>query len=231
LTGPRAEVEEAFRKAEAMATEALQEGAYRSAVKILFRGAFKPLYDLIARNAEQIARNEEMIAKNNEQLDRLVRAIGELRGVVDRNAEEAARAEREARRLRGETGRLRGVYVEIKVGNALKDWFRVHAPEYHVSMWHGAGCDVVITGRGMMAAVEVAVIPKLEDLRQLKDGIGALKEEWGRKPDLLVVFSQSGVVPEEVAKQAEKLGVKIVRGLRELKRLLDHQRSESDVQT
>ena len=76
-------------------------------------------------------------------------------------------------------------------------------------------------GKGVLAAVEATVRPKVEDVDQLIAGAGIVKLEWGRKPDLLVIYSYSGEVPEEVAEYAADEGVKIARGPRELKKLLD----------
>jgi len=43
-----------------------------------------------------------------------------------------------------------------------------------------------------------------------------------------VVWSESGVVPEDVAKYAAERGVRIVRGPRELRELLDRLAEERD---
>ena len=178
--------EEALARAEAVVLEAVRKGDYEAAARILFREAFKPLYELVAENAKRIAELTE-----------------------------------DVRRLLGETARLRGRDVEYRVGLMLKDWFRRHAPDYEVFMWSGAGGDVIIEGRGVLAAVDIAITPKLEDVRRLKDGVGAVKSAWGRKPDILIIYSQSGLIPVEVAEQAHKMGVRIVKGPVEVKKLMD----------
>jgi len=50
-------------------------------------------------------------------------------------------------------------------------------------------------------------------------------DDWGRKPDLLIVYSRSGVIPKRVAKIAEKMGVKLTRRPADIKRMLDLQSS------
>ena len=53
------------------------------------------------------------------------------------------------------------------------------------------------------------------------DDVEAVENEWGRAPDVLVIYSYSGIVPDDVADYAARAGVRIVKGPRELKRLLD----------
>jgi len=48
-----------------------------------------------------------------------------------------------------------------------------------------------------------------------------LRRPGGREPDLLIIWSESGVIPEGVAEYATKRDVRIIGGLRELKKLLD----------
>ena len=104
----------------------------------------------------------------------------------------------------------------------LTDWFGKHAPGYKVYDWPmRREPDIIIEGRGVLAAMEATVRPKVKDVNQLIAGAGIVKLEWGRKPDLLVIYSYSGEVREDVAEYAVKKGVKIARGPRELKKLLD----------
>ena len=84
----------------------------------------------------------------------------------------------------------------------------------------------MIEGCGVLAAVDVVVKPG--DVDQLKKGMGAIKTRWGRKPDLLVIYSQSGVVPKDVARYAAERGVRIVRRPGELRELLDRLAEERE---
>jgi len=147
--------------------------------------------------------------------------IVELAEKVLENSEKISKLSERVDRLLGDGGD-----VGLKVGLMLKDWFRRHAPEYEVFMWGGAGGDVLIEGRRVLAAVDIAVVPKVEDVRQLKDGVGAVEEGWGKRPDLLIVYSQSGVVREDVARYAGELGVFVVRRPADVKRLMDEASKE-----
>jgi hypothetical protein len=125
--------------------------------------------------------------------------------------------------LLGETGRLRGRDIELRTGLMLQEWFRRHAPEYEVFIWDGAGADLLVEGKGVLASIEITIKPKAEDIRQIKSGVGAVMDDWGRKPDLLIVYSRSGVIPKKVAEIAEKMGVKLARRPADIKRMLDLQ--------
>ena len=118
-------------------------------------------------------------------------------------------------------GELRERLTELIVRAFLRDWFRRHAPEYEVIYWDGMGADILVEGRGVLAAIDIAITPKEEDVEQLKAGASAIAEKWGKRPDLLAVYSQSGVIPPKVVELAEEKGVFVLRSPRRLKELLD----------
>lgn len=191
------EVEAALKRAGDLLNELIRQGDYGGAVSLLFKEAFKPLFRLVADNAK---------------------SISDLRASLE--AEREIRA-REDARLSGAIGELRGRLAELTVRAFLRDWFRRHAPEYEVIYWDGMGADILIEGRGVLAAIDIAITPKEEDVEQLKVGAGAIAEKWGKRPDLLAVYSQSGVIPPKVVELAEKKGIFVLRSPRRLKELLD----------
>ena len=196
-----AEVEKAIAQAEETAVELVRLGRVEDALRCVFgaiREALRPLVESIDR-----------LTKNVDKLTADVEAL--RRGL-----------ELEAHMRRSEVGAVRGEVVELRGMRGLADWFEEHAPEYKVRGWPmRRGPDLVVEGRGVLAAVEATVRPKAEDVDQLIAGAGIVKLEWGRKPDLLVIYSYSGEVPEDVATYAAERGVRVVRGPRELRALLD----------
>ncbi len=202
-----AEVDEALENAEKVILEAIKNKDYEAAAEIAFKRLFQPIYETLEMNSKQIA-------KNSEQIDKLTEKI-------NKNSEQIDKLTKNVNRLVGETGWLRGLVVEQKVYWMLAGWFNWMAPEYELIQWDGLGGDVVIRKNKFLAAVDIAVTPKIEDIVQLKNGMGAIKDLLGKKPDLLIVYSRSGIIPEEVLRYAERQGVKLVRGPRELKEVLD----------
>jgi hypothetical protein len=154
----------------------------------------------LIKNTENIAKLTEKVDKNTENIDKLTENV---------------------KKLLGETGRLRGRDVEFRTGLMLQGWFRKNAPDYEVFIWDGAGADILIEGRGILASIDIAIKPKIEDVRQLKNGIGVIEENWGRKPDLLIIYSRSGIIPKRVADFADRMGIKIVRKPAEIRKILD----------
>jgi len=227
-------MEEALKKAEDVVLEAIRRGKYEEAGRIVFRDVFKPLLDLIFhiereidRNTKNIAELTEKVEKNTENIDKLTEKvdrntenIAKLTEKVDKSTENIDKLTENVKRLLGETGRLRGRDVEFRTGLILQGWFRKNAPDYEVFIWDGAGADILIEGRGILASIDIAM-PKIEDVRQLKDGIGVIEEDWGRKPDLLIIYSRSGIIPKRVADFADRMGVKIVRRPAEIMKILD----------
>ena len=173
-------------------------------------------------NAKLSARINEVDTKLSARIEevdtRLSARIEEVDARLGRRLEQLAES---VSKLVGEVGRLRGWETEIKVGRMLTDWFRRKAPEYDVIWWTGQGADLLVEGRGLLAAIDITSVPKAEDVWQLKRGVGAIRAGWGKTPDVLVIYSHSGVVPDDVAKLADELGVKVVRGPLELKAVLD----------
>jgi len=227
------DVEEALKVAGRAVAELMEEGRFVEAAEVLFEKALAPLFELVRKNAEQMAemdarlsaKIEELSAKIEETNARLSARMEELSTKIEEvDARLAARMEQlsdAVSRLVGETGRLKGWEVEIKVARMLVDWFKRRAPEYDVIWWAGPGADLLIQREGLMAAVDITAVPKEEDVWQLKRGIGAVKAAWERTPDVLIIYSHSGVVPEDVAELAAQAGVEIARAPGELKAILD----------
>ena len=201
MSGVRRALKEA-RGAVAMMVERGDYGAAIEALAVTVDKAFSRLGEALVKSMRELREN----------IDKLTADVEELRRSL----------ELEVHMRRSDVGALRGEVVELRVIRGLADWFVRYAPEYEVRGWPmKRGPDLIIEGKGVLAAVEAAVRPKMEDVDQLIAGAGVVKMECGRKPDLLVVYSYSGEVPGKVAKYAAEKGVKIARGPRELKELLD----------
>jgi len=215
LAGARRALKEA-KETIALMVERGEYGAAIEALAATVDKAFSRLGEALVESVrdlhESVGRLAESMMEQRENVDKLTVNVEELRRSL----------ELEARMRRSEVGGLRGEVVELRVIRGLADWFEEHAPEYKVRSWPmRRGPDIIVEGRGVLAAVEATVRPKAEDVEQLIPGAGVVKLEWGRKPDLLVIYSYSGEVPGDVAEYAAERGVKIVRGPRELKKLLD----------
>ncbi|RSN76117.1 hypothetical protein D6D85_05010 [Candidatus Methanodesulfokora washburnensis] len=214
-------MEEALKKAEDVVLEAIRRGNFEEAGRIVFRDVFKPLLDLIFHIEKEVDRNTENIARLTEKVDKNTENIAKLTEKVDKNTENIDKLTENVKKLLGETGRLRGRDVEFRTGLTLQGWFRKNAPDYEVFIWDGTEADILIEGRGILASIDIAIKPKIEDVRQLKNGIGVIEENWGRKPDLLIIYSRSGIIPKRVADFADRMGIKIVRKPAEIRKILD----------
>jgi len=172
------------------------------------------LRENIDRLAESIADLRDVVARHDE-------AIGELTKNVAELTEDVRELTRNVARHEGAVREFRGWRAERNVADSLEAWLRRRAPEYEVIRWFKTGVDVLIEGKGVFAAVEITTVPYKEAVDKVKNAIGVIKEAWGREPDVLIIWSESGVVPPEVAEYAAEKGVEVVKGEWELKRLLD----------
>ena len=188
---------------------------------MVFRDVFKPLLDLIFHIEREVDRNTENIARLTEKVDKNTENIAKLMEKVDKNTENIDKLTENVKKLLGETGRLRGRDVKFRTGLMFQGWFKKNAPDYEVFIWDGTGADILIEGRCILASIDIAIKPKIEDVRQLKNGIGVIEDNWGRKPDLLIIYSRSGIIPKRVADFADMMGVKIVRKPAEIRKILD----------
>lgn len=190
----------------------IERGEYGAAIETLaatIDKAFSRLGEALVESMRELREDIHRLTKN---IDKLAMDVEALRKGL----------ELEAHMRRSEVGGLRGEVVELRIIKGLTDWFRKHAPEYEVYDWPmRRGPDLLVEGKGILAAVEATVRPKVEDVDQLIAGAGVVKLEWGYKPHLLVIYSYSGEVPKDVAEYAAERGVRIVQGPRELKELLD----------
>jgi len=194
---------------EARETMALmvERGEYGAAIEALAATVDKAFSRLGEALVESVGRLAESVDKLTEDVAKLGESVADLRDIVARHE--------------GAIRELRGWRTERDVADRLEAWFKRKAPEYEVIKWFKMGADVLIEGRGVLAAVEITTVPYREAVDRVKNGIGAIKEAWGREPDVLVIWSESGVVPEDVAKYAAEREVSIARGPRELRALLD----------
>ena len=233
---------EALREVRETVVELAERGHHSAAVELLASAvekAFSQLGEAIVRSVRERDRQLEELTANvdalRERMEKLAASIDALRGRTEEltkaagelheSVVELRKSLEEERKLRqaleGRVGRLEGLLVERDVADRLAAWFERRAPEYEVIPWFRTGADVLIEGRGVFAAVEITVRPGLEDVEQLRVGVGALENAWGKRPNLLVIWSESGLVPEHVAREAGRAGIRIARGPRELKALLD----------
>ena len=238
-----AEVEKAIAQAEETAIELVRLGRVEDALRCVFgaiREALRPLVESVRRQGEVRSELMETVGGQGERINEMLKSIEEQRENIDRltadvreltknvsklteDVEALRRGlELEAHMRRSEVEAVRGEVVELRVMRGLADWFEEHAPEYKVHGWPmRRGPDLIVEGKGVLAAVEATVRPKAEDVDQLIAGAGIVKLEWGLKPDLPVIYSYSGEMPEDVATYAAEKGVRVVRGPRELRALLD----------
>ena len=201
---------EALAQAEAVAVEAARQGKLDYALRTVFGMLREALAPLV-----------ESVRELRESVDKLTMDVGELTKNVDKLAESVADLRDVVARHDGAIRELRGWRTERDVADRLEAWLGRKAPEYRVIRWLKMGADVLIEGKGILAAVEITTVPYREAVDKVKNAIGAIKEAWGREPDVLIIWSESGVVPPEVADYAAKRGVEVVKGERELKRLLN----------
>ena len=256
LEGAEQAVLTAVRRGDYEAAARLIMTTMREAFSLMLR-SLGELREVVSEQGKQIGQLADGLEALREQVSKLTEGLNILRTRIGELSEEITILAREAREriseLSENVSRLtNAIREEAKLREALEKgleslradvrgfrsewyaarrmiaWFSRNAPEYDIIEWFKTGADVLVEGRGVFAAVEITTRPHYDDIEQLKVGVGAVKNAWGRKPDLLVVWSESGVVPEDVARYAAERGVRIVRGPRELRELLDRLAEERE---
>jgi len=256
LEGAERAVLTAVRQGDYEAAAKLLMATVREAFSLTLRG-LKELREIVGEQGRQIGQLTAGLEALREQVSELTEGLNGLRARVGELSEEITILAREVRERLGELSEnvsrltdaireearlrealekgLEGLRADVKgfrsgwyAARRMIAWFSRKAPEYDIIEWFKTGADVLVEGRGILAAVEMTTRPHYDDVEQLKRGVGAVKNAWGRKPDLLVIWPESGVAPEDVARYAAERGVRIVRGPRELRELLDRLAEERE---
>jgi len=207
-------VRRALKEARETISMMVERGEYGAAIEALAATVDKAFSRLGEALVETMRGLHESVGRLAESVNKLTEGVAELRESVADLRDIVARHE-------GAIRELRGWRTERDVADRLEAWFRRRAPEYEVIRWFKMGADVLVEGKGILAAVEITTVPYREAVDRIKNGVGAIKNAWGREPDVLIIWPESGVVPEEVAEYAAEKGVRVVRSVRELRVLLD----------
>ena len=161
-------LEEAVAQAGAVAVEAAKQGRFDVALEAVF-GVLREVLAPLVESVKELRENIDRLTRN---VDKLTADVGELTKNVDKLAEGIARHE-------GAIRELRGWRTERDVADRLEAWFMRKAPEYEIIRWFKIGADLLIEGKGILAAVEITTVPYKEAVDKVKGGVGAIKEAWG----------------------------------------------------
>ena len=175
------ELEKAVSEAEETAVEMVRHGKLDYAMKVVFGALREVLRPLVESTAN------------------LERSVRELRWSLEREAELR-------RRLEGDVGRLRGEVSHMKLGENLAYWCAKHGLDFEWLPREPFRADAVITGKHVIALVEIATTGDEADVEQLLEGAKIYERERGEKPNALVLYI--GVRPtSELAEACEEHGI------------------------
>ena len=180
--------------------EMLKRGELVRAAELFFDRAFAPLFELSSRNAEQI--------------NRLTRDVSELRATVSDLTVNVEKLMRQMATIAPTVGKLDRRYAKLEE-SALRETLG------HLCFRRGFDLDVgiiergrpsvdaIITGKGLIALVEIALRGNSGDVKQLLEASKAYEEVYGDKPNVLFLLSIEE--PDEITfKRAEEKGVRVV---------------------
>ena len=153
----------------------------------------------VAGLRESTANLERSVRELRERTIELERSVRELRWSLEREVELR-------RRLEGDVGRLRGEVSHMKLGENLAYWCGKHGLDFEWLPREPFRADAVITGKRLIALVEIATTGDEADVEQLLEGAEIYERERGEKPNALVLYI--GVRPaDKLAKECEEHGI------------------------
>ena len=147
--------------------------------------------------------------------------LNELTRTVNMLAEEVTKLTRTVNTLSGKVARLEGAFIEDRVINDLA--FALTRRGFDVYR-HFPGIpyvDAVVEFDNFIALLQICKKCDLDDIRQLNRGAQAFEKIEGVKPDVLVLFSYTGEIDEDVFEEAAKKNIIVEKSTRSLvKKLL-----------
>ena len=192
-------LEAAAAQAEEAAVELVRQGRLDHAIRVILGMLREALKEGLAPLVENVNRLTADVAELRESTASLERSVRELRWGLEREVELR-------RRLEGDVGRLRGEVSHMKLGGNLAYWCGKHGLDFE---WLPRGpfrVDAVITGRHVIALVEMDTTGDEADVEQLLEGAEIYGRERGERPNALVLYI--GVRPSsELAEECEEHGI------------------------
>ena len=203
------ELGEAISEAEEAAVEMVRRGRLDYAMRVVFgtlREVLRPLVESVDKLTADMAGLRESldkltgeVAKLGESTANLERSVRELRWSLEREAELR-------RRLEGDVGRLRGEVSHMKLGENLAYWCAKRGLDFEWLPREPFRADAVVTGKHVIALVEIATTGDEADVEQLLEGAKIYGRERGEEPNALVLYI--GVRPtSELAEECGKHGI------------------------
>ena len=152
--------------------------------------------DRLAGEVDKLTEDMRELRESTASLERSVR---ELRWGLEREVELR-------RRLEGDVGRLRDEVSHMKLGGNLAYWCGKHGLDFEWLPREPFRVDAVITGKRVVALVEIATAGDEADVEQLLEGAEIYGRERGEKPSALVLYI--GVRPSsELVEECKEHGI------------------------
>ena len=171
------ELEKAVSEAGETAVEMVRHGKLDYAMKVVF-GALREVLRPLVESVDKLTGEVAKLVESTANLERSVRG---LRWSLEREAELR-------RRLEGDVGRLRGEVFHMKLGENLAYWCAKRGLDFEWLPRESFRADAVVTGKHVIALVEIATTGDEAGVEQLLEGAKIYERERGEKPNALVLY-------------------------------------------
>jgi len=226
MSGVRRALKEA-RRTIAMMVERGDYGAAIEALAATVDRAFSRLGEALRPLVKSTANLERSIRELRERTIELERGARELRWSLEKEVELR-------RRLEGRVGHLEGDVSHMRLGGNLIRWCDKYGLVFEWLPRDPFRVDAVVTGKHVIALVEIATTGDEADVGQLLEGVKIYERERGEKPNALVLYI--GVRPSsELVEECKEYGIildnspkRIVRRLVELDKLGQRDRAGAE---
>ena len=182
------ELKKTIAQAEGAAIEMVRQGKLDYAMKLVFgtlRECLAPLVESVRELRDSTA-----------DLERSLREERALREGL----------EKEVGRLSGDVGRLMGRLSEYHMGERLASFCERYGLDYE-PLPREYRVDAVITGRRVVALIEIAETGEEKDVEQLLDGAVIYERRKGVKPHALILFTRAEELSERIVRLCEEHGI------------------------
>ncbi len=184
------------------------------------------LTEKIKELADAQRRTEERLESLAKRVDALAEAQRRTEERLNKLVKVQVEMGKQLNYLMGEFANMRGELIETKVAMDINSYLTRRGYDVFHHFPELPQVDVIVERNDFLAIIEICKKCDMRDLEQVLKGAEILEKTENRRPDLLIIYSYTGLIDEKTKKESEKHGVIIETSTRRLVKIIDQKYRE-----
>ncbi len=184
----------------------------------------------LAKRVDALAEAQRRTEERLESLAKRVDALAEAQRRTEERLNKLVKVQVEMGKqlnyLMGEFANMRGELIETKVAMDINSYLTRRGYDVFHHFPELPQVDVIVERNDFLAIIEICKKCDMRDLEQVLKGAEILEKTENRRPDLLIIYSYTGLIDEKTKKESEKHGVIIETSTRRLVKIIDQKYRE-----